>query len=63
VVQPTANLLMVTFCRGWCKYGRSACLATTTDRNAIAELPDILPGFKNRRQVFERHSPVLFPPG
>jgi cytosine deaminase len=38
-------------------------LDTTTGRNAIAELPDILLGFKNGRQVFERHSPVLFPPG
>jgi len=62
-VQPAANLLMVTFCRGWQKYGRSACDDTTTGRNAIAELPDILLGFKNGRQVFERHSPVLFPPG
>src|SRR6202165_287075 len=38
-------------------------LDTTTGRDAIAELPDILLGFKNGRQVFERHSPVLFPPG
>ena len=38
-------------------------LDTTTGRNAIAELPDILLGFKNGRQVFERHSPALFPPG
>jgi len=26
-------------------------------------LPDVLMGFKNGRQVFERHSPVRFPPG
>jgi cytosine deaminase len=38
-------------------------LDTTTGRNAIAELPDILMGFKNGRQVFERRSPVRFPPG
>src|SRR5229473_1654530 len=38
-------------------------LDTTTGRNAIAELPDVLMGFKNGRQVFERHSPVRFPPG
>jgi cytosine deaminase len=38
-------------------------LDTTTGRDAIAELPDILLGFKNGRQVFERHSPVRFPPG
>src|SRR5882672_3046363 len=38
-------------------------LDTTTGRNAIAELPDILLGFKNGRQVFERHSPMRFPPG
>jgi len=37
-------------------------LDTTSGRNAIAELPDVLMGFKNGRQVFERHSPVLFPP-
>jgi cytosine deaminase len=34
-------------------------LDTTSGRNAIAELPDMLMGFKNGRQVFERHSPVL----
>jgi cytosine deaminase len=38
-------------------------LDTTSGRNAIAELPDMLMGFKNGRQVFERHSPVLFRPG
>src|ERR1700681_3831015 len=38
-------------------------LDTDSGQNAIAELPDILLGFKNGRQVFERHSPVLFPPG
>jgi cytosine/creatinine deaminase len=38
-------------------------LDTTSGRNAIAELPDVLMGFKNGRQVFERHSPVLFRPG
>jgi cytosine deaminase len=37
-------------------------LDTTSGRNAIAELPDVLMGFKNGRQVFERHSPVLFRP-
>ena len=40
-----------------------ACDDTTTGRNPIAELPDILLGFKNGRQVFERHLPMLFPPG
>ena len=38
-------------------------LDTTSGRNAIAELPDMLMGFKNGRQVFERHSPVLLRPG
>jgi cytosine deaminase len=38
-------------------------LDTASGRDAIAELPDILMGFKNGRQVFERHSPVLFRPG
>lgn len=38
-------------------------LDATSGRDAIAELPDILMGFKNGRQVFERHAPVLFPPG
>jgi len=28
--------------------------------NAIAELPDVLMGFKNGRQVFGRQVPVLF---
>ena len=37
-------------------------LDTTSGTNAIAELPDILMGFKNGRQVFERHSPVLMRP-
>jgi cytosine deaminase len=37
-------------------------LDTASGRDAIAELPDILLGFKNGRQVFERHSPVLFRP-
>ncbi|MBR0713220.1 amidohydrolase family protein [Bradyrhizobium liaoningense] len=31
-------------------------------RMAITELPDVLMGFKNGRQVFERQRPVLFPP-
>jgi cytosine deaminase len=38
-------------------------LDTASGRDAIAELPDILMGFKNGRQVFERQSPVLFRPG
>jgi cytosine deaminase len=38
-------------------------LDTTSGRNAIAELPDMLMGFKNGRQLFERHSPVLLRPG
>ena len=37
-------------------------LDTDSGRNAIAELPDVLTGFKNGRQVFERSRPVLFPP-
>jgi cytosine deaminase len=37
-------------------------LDTTSGQNAIAELPDVLMGFKSGRQVFERHSPVLFRP-
>ncbi|MBR0827611.1 amidohydrolase family protein [Bradyrhizobium manausense] len=37
-------------------------LDTADSRNAIAELPDVLMGFKNGRQVFERHRPVLFSP-
>ena len=37
-------------------------LDTDTGTNAIAELPDMLMGFKNGRQVFERPRPTLFPP-
>lgn len=37
-------------------------LDTTEGRNAIAELPDVLMGFKKGRQVFERKPPVLFAP-
>ena len=37
-------------------------LDTDTGPNAIAELPDVLMGFKNGRQVFERRQPTLFPP-
>jgi cytosine/creatinine deaminase len=37
-------------------------LDTRDSRFAIAELPDVLTGFKNGRQVFERHQAVLFPP-
>ena len=37
-------------------------LDTDTGANAIAELPDVLMGFKNGRQVFERKRPKLFPP-
>lgn len=37
-------------------------LDTTESRNAIAELPDVLMGFKSGRQVFERKPPVLFAP-
>ena len=37
-------------------------LDTDTGTNAIAELPDVLMGFKNGRQVFERRQPTLFPP-
>jgi cytosine/creatinine deaminase len=37
-------------------------LDTDTAANAIAELPDVLMGFKNGRQVFERRQPTLFPP-
>jgi len=37
-------------------------LDTDTGANAIAELPDVLMGFKNGRQVFERRQPTLFPP-
>jgi cytosine deaminase len=37
-------------------------LDTDSGPNAIAELPDVLMGFKNGRQVFERRRPTLFPP-
>ena len=37
-------------------------LDTDSGPNAIAELPDMLMGFKNGRQVFERRTPTLFPP-
>lgn len=37
-------------------------LDTDSGPNAIAELPDVLMGFKNGRQVFERRQPTLFPP-
>ena len=37
-------------------------LDTDSGRNAIAEMPDVLMGFKNGRQVFERQRPTLFPP-
>jgi cytosine deaminase len=37
-------------------------LDTTSSRNAIAELPDVLMGFKNGRQVFERPKAVLMRP-
>lgn len=37
-------------------------LDTSDSRMAIAELPDVLMGFKNGRQVFERQRPVLFGP-
>jgi cytosine deaminase len=37
-------------------------LDTDSGTNAIAELPDLLMGFKNGRQVFERKKPVLFTP-
>ncbi|TPQ29962.1 amidohydrolase [Bradyrhizobium guangdongense] len=37
-------------------------LDTSDSRMAIAELPDVLMGFKKGRQVFERKSPVLLPP-
>src|SRR6195256_6120914 len=38
-------------------------LDTDSGPNAIAELPDVLMGFKNGRQVFERKSAVLMRPG
>jgi cytosine/creatinine deaminase len=37
-------------------------LDTDSGPNAIAELPEVLTGFKRGRQVFERHRPTLFPP-
>jgi cytosine deaminase len=37
-------------------------LDTDSGLNAIAELPDMLMGFKNGRQVFERSRPTLFRP-
>ncbi|MDP3078561.1 amidohydrolase family protein [Bradyrhizobium sp.] len=38
-------------------------LDTASARGAIAELPDVLMGFKNGRQVFERQKAVLLRPG
>ena len=38
-------------------------LDTQDSRLAIAELPDILMGFKSGRQTFERQRPTLFRPG
>jgi cytosine deaminase len=37
-------------------------LDTDSGRNAIAELPEVLMGYKNGRRVFERTRPTLFPP-
>jgi cytosine/creatinine deaminase len=37
-------------------------LNTDSASNAIAELPDVLAGYKNGRRVFERSAPTLFPP-
>jgi cytosine deaminase len=37
-------------------------LDTDSGTNAIAELPDVLMGFKNGRKVFERERPTLFRP-
>ncbi len=37
-------------------------LDTSSLQGAIAELPDILMGFKNGRRTFQRQSPVLFRP-
>ena len=37
-------------------------LDTDSGPNAIAELPDVLAGYKNGRKVFERQRPILFPP-
>ncbi len=38
-------------------------LDTSSARGAIAELPDVLMGFKNGQQVFERQKAVLIRPG
>ena len=38
-------------------------LETRDSRFAIAELPDIVMGFKRGRQTFERQRPTLFGPG
>ena len=38
-------------------------LDTASGAGAIAELPDVLMGFKNGRQVFERQKAVLLRPG
>jgi cytosine deaminase len=38
-------------------------LDTASGRDALAELPDVMMGFKNGRQVFERQQPVLMRPG
>ena len=43
-------------------FQRVVVLDTDTGPNVIAELPDVLAGFKNGRKVFERQRPVLFPP-
>lgn len=37
-------------------------LDTDSGQGAIAELPDVLLGFKNGRMTFERQRPTLFPP-
>jgi cytosine deaminase len=37
-------------------------LDTDSGTNVIAELPDMLMGFKTGRQVFARPRPTLFPP-
>ena len=37
-------------------------LDTDSGTHAIAELPDLLMGFKNGRKVFERERPTLFRP-
>lgn len=38
-------------------------LDTTDSRFAVAELPDVVMGFKRGRQTFERQRPTLFRPG